>query len=323
MTAGDDTVIEGFYDLGAGLVVSADCLEMSYETVLGARRMVITLPSFEPNRIALIEPPLVYRRPDSWVNVDPPDPWGHTRISEMAEDGVEVPRTVCVKRFRIKISVDSAEASESSLGPRLDEELENWWVHFSAWAEVLSGQILAELGMRRPPGPPTFHLWTGADDGTMRPLSMLINATVFPEVNVLTSYGLQECLRFAARQQMPAPEWLLLRDARALHQSGEWRRAVIDAATAAELAINAWIDRRLASTEAAVRSALLSDSRTLGPLSKQFRRLGGNLPNNFAQQVITPRNKAMHRGHPLTESESGQALSCARTLLETASPLAV
>jgi hypothetical protein len=33
-----------------------------------------------------------------------------------------------------------------------------------------------------------------------------------------------------------------LSDARSLHNNGQWRRAVIDAATAAEVGITSWID---------------------------------------------------------------------------------
>lgn len=286
-------VVEGFYDWGAGIVVSADCLGQSYNTTLDGRRLVLTLPLFEPGKGTLVEPPLLFRRPEAWVSVDPPNPWGDVRSSATTADGAVIPQTVCIKRVRVKIWASATEDEDHSLGPSLDEQLEKWWVHLSSWVEVLARQDLAELGIRRPSGPRTFHLWTGTEDGTMRPLPMMFMGTFFPEVDVLTSSGLSACLAAASRQEMPPPEWLLLRDARSLHHSREWRRSVIDAATAAEISITAWLDRRLNATEEAIKSALLAPARTLGPLSNLFAKLGGDLPSEFDSQLIAPRNKAM------------------------------
>jgi hypothetical protein len=42
----------------------------------------------------------------------------------------------------------------------------------------------------------------------------------------------------------PPAEWLFIRDARSLLSAGDFRRAVIDACTAAELSVTALIDRK-------------------------------------------------------------------------------
>jgi hypothetical protein len=190
-----------------------------------------------------------------------------------------IPVTVCVKRVRILLAVTADEAADQQLGPQLDDALTPWWDSLSSWIEVVTGQDLATFGDRRPRQPQTFHLWAGKPDGTMRPLSMMFNATLFSNSNVLVSEGVSACLRAVARGQAPPPERLHLSDARSLHNNRQWRRAVIDAATAAEVAITSWLDNRLSTAEPEVKAALLGTPLTLGRLHRLYTQLGGALPH--------------------------------------------
>jgi hypothetical protein len=76
----------------------------------------------------------------------------------------------------------------------------------------------------------------------MRPLAMTFHGTGFPSSHPLPSHGLQEILAAVAKGQAAPAERLHLADARSLHNNGQWRRAVIDAATAAEVGITSWLD---------------------------------------------------------------------------------
>lgn len=257
-------LVEGFYEWGPGIVLTAECLGQSYRAGLAERTLVITCPLFEQGKGLLAEPPSRYRRPSSYVNMTPENGWGELRAWANDESGAILPQTACVKRVRIVVRVNNQPAVDlQALAPQIDDELATWWVSLRSWIEVLTSQDLSELGNRRPTGPQTFHLWTGNQDGTMRPLPMLFRGSLFPQADALTSHGLTACLAAAARATLPPPEWLLLRDARSLHNAGDWRRAVIDAATSAEIAITGWLDGRLNGAEPAVKSALLSPTRTL------------------------------------------------------------
>lgn len=313
------TVIEGFFNWGPGVVVTGDCLGQSYQTKLANRRLTVTMPSFDGT--VVVEPPLIYKRPDSSVDVDPPNPWGELRSWNKADNRSTVPQSVCVKRVRIRVWVKDVETTDVGLGPQLDQALSPWWDALSSWIEVLTGQDLAALGDRRPKKPQTFHLWSGNPDGTMRPLAMMLYGSIYPNINVLTSQGLQACLSAVAREQSPPPERLHLSDARSLHNDGQWRRAVIDAATAAEVAITSWLDNRLSTAEPEVKSALLQSPRTLGRLHRLYTQLGGELPSQFDQRVVTPRNRAAHRGMPLTAEESAAAIEATQALLDAANPI--
>lgn len=140
MPNSDAPVIEGFYDWGPGVVVTADCLGISYQTALAGRPLIVRVPTFDGKVIA--EPPLRYKRPDSYVNVDPPNPWGELRSWNNAEDGTPIPVTVCIRRVRLLFPVTPAEAANPNLGPALDNLLSPWWDALSSWIEVATGQDL-------------------------------------------------------------------------------------------------------------------------------------------------------------------------------------
>ena len=121
-----------------------------------------------------------------------------------------------------------------------------------------------------------------------------------------------------ARGQIAPQERLHLSDARSLHNNGQWRRAVIDAATAAEVGITSWID---SNAEADVRDSLARNPRTLGALWRLYRDLGGAVPANFQQVVVNPRNDAAHRGMSLTPEQSAAAINATSTLLDATTPI--
>lgn len=316
--AGNAEVIEGFYNWGPGVVVTADCLGQSYPTSLAGRPLIVKMPVFDGTGI--VEPPLRYKRPDSYVDVDPPNPWGELRSWNNAEDGTPIPVTVCIKLVRLWFPVSPVEATNPLLGPQLDNRLSPWWDMLSAWVEVATGQDLANLGDRRPKQPPTFHLWGGNPDGTMRPLAMAFHATGFPPGHPLPSEGLEACLSAVAEGRAAPQERLHLSDARSLHNNGQWRRAVIDAATAAEVGITSWID---SNADAEVRADLARRPRTLGALWRLYERLGGAVPDGFQRLVVDPRNDAAHRGMSLTSEQSAAAIGVTEELLKSTTPLVV
>ena len=315
----DQAVIEGFYEWGPGVVVTADCLGCRYETALAGRRLTVVLPSFDGT--AVVEPPLRYRRPENFVDVDLPNPWGELRASNTAEDGSVIPVLICIKRVRILVSVGAPEAADQNLGPQLDDELGPWWDALSSWVEVVTGQDLANLGDRRPKRPQTFHLWAGNADATMRPLAMMFHANMFGQAPAITAFGLAGCFSALARGQAPPQERLHLSDARSLHNDRQWRRAVIDAATAAEVAITSWLDTRSSTTEPDVKAALFNTPLTLGRLHRLYTQLGGVLPGNFDNLVVKPRNDAAHRGMLLTSEQSAAAIDATAALLNATTPL--
>jgi hypothetical protein len=146
--ADDTVVIEGFYDRGPGVVVTADCLGRAYQTAVAGRQLIVVLPSFDGTKVA--EPPLRYKPPGNSGSLDPPNPWGDLRSWNKAKDGSPIPVAICIKRVQILLPASPAEAADPNLRPQLDNALSPWWDNLNSWVEVVTGQDLANLGDRPP-----------------------------------------------------------------------------------------------------------------------------------------------------------------------------
>lgn len=317
MTTEHDRTLEGFYQWEPAIEVTAECLSTVFPTQINGTDVHICMPLFADDGSFLSEPQMLYKRPPSYHNVDPDNAWGEWKSWNNEPDGKQVPVTVNVRRVRVATNIsDDADPHQAAL--QLDEHLLGWWLNVRAWIEVLTGQDLSMLGDRRQLGPNIFHFWVGTDDGFMSPLPFLIPVPIPPQARALTAYGFNLCLEKTAANEAPPTEWLFYRDAWSLHQAHEWRRAVLDASTAAEIAITAWLDNH---APAQVLTDLAAHPKTLRPLSTLFQNHGGALPDNFGDLVVDPRNHAAHRGRALSEAESRSAIETVKALLDATTPL--
>lgn len=82
--------------------------------------------------------------------------------------------------------------------------------------------------------------------------------------------------RAAALLSEPGPplSWILLRDARSLKDAGQYRRAVIDAAAASDIAVTQLLDAELQSKNPANRTQIMTKSPMLGQKLTQLASLG-------------------------------------------------
>jgi hypothetical protein len=168
--------------------------------------------------------------------------------------------------------------------------------------------------------------WTSHAGGQRARTQML---TYFTPQRIPTSpldlHGFQGCLTATGNQEAPPAEWLFIRDAHSLLNAGENRRAVIDAATAAELAMTTLIDKYLATanTDEIVRTALVKRYSALEGRTALLRRLrSGLLSDQLQRDLIEPRNFATHGGHSLTDAQAQTAVDMAIDIVEEAYPLA-
>lgn len=96
---------------------------------------------------------------------------------------------------------------------------------------------------------------------------------------------------------------------------------MIDAATAAELAVGELLDDRLKNVEEAVREALLGRRPMLGSKVALLEELGQGLPGSFTERLVNKRNRAVHRGVDPTFDECDAAIREALPLVEQVFPL--
>lgn len=105
--------------------------------------------------------------------------------------------------------------------------------------------------------------------------------------------------------------------------AGNPRIAVIDAATAAEVALTAGLADRLAA-EASPRAvqALIDRARMLGARLDLARDLGMTIPDRVRPDLVSRRNAVVHQGTAVTDSEAQAAISAAAELVNEYEPLA-
>jgi hypothetical protein len=103
--------------------------------------------------------------------------------------------------------------------------------------------------------------------------------------------------------------------------SDEYRRAVLYAGTATELALTAALDRYGAETSEPIK-AKINSTKMLGPLLKlATRRISSKVPDQLQERLIEPRNVAMHEGAMLTKERAEAAIEAAAEAVGATYPL--
>ena len=126
-------------------------------------------------------------------------------------------------------------------------------------------------------------------------------------------------------QSIPV-QYLLLLDAKTASIGGELRRAVIDAGTAAEVALATAIEDQLRHRGVNIETveAVITQANGLAGLIVLFSSLGGHLAvskSRAINELADKRNKAAHGGLSPTQSETSTALRCAGAIVASATPL--
>jgi hypothetical protein len=194
----------------------------------------------------------------------------------------------------------------------------------SSWIEIFTKQDFVELG--KPNGgirAESVFMWTGDETGLRTNPARDTNIPTYSDqADKLDHNTLNACMALAANGTEPPVEWLFIRDARSLLNARQYRRAVIDAGTAAELAMTTLIDRRLGNAEEAIKKALYAKYQTLSGRNQLMNKLdAGDTPERLQQDLGEPRNNAAHTGASPIFDDASLAIRKATELVEQAHPL--
>lgn len=231
--------------------------------------------------------------------------------------GEEFPTYAAVNSCLIYADIEASNADEFRRKvSAFARELDAWWTAFTDWLGVISVQHFAGLG-RRPRRILEYgvHAWSGDKSG-YRHTGCGSNEFVVPaEPDTLTSAQLNQCMRLARNSARPAIEWRLIADARSLSVAHEYRRAVLEAGTAAELALTALLEPEVSSG--------LREGKTLGGLKDlALEWIPHKVPVQLKEDLVDPRNDAMHRARDDVSRDTAlKAIAKAAEVVGRAYPL--
>lgn len=239
-------------------------------------------------------------------------------------------RTVAIARahavgFRFRVGRDEIKYSEylfgrgHPVGNPIDlifEGIDSWFDRFRTWLEVMTEQdldhrALVGSGWVRGSGLELLTL----DDGKAS-LPAFANSVVvtLDRTTPASLHVVRAASQFASDSATPPEDHLLLRDARAAARRGDFRRAVIEAASALEIALAEFNDEHVRVTPP--KRPMLGWYVTNSDIAAAAR-----LPDDLKQSVVDVRNEAIHEGRAPSLAVAQRAINVVASVLRTISPL--
>lgn len=319
----------------AGLLVLPECLDQSFASSMMCFPLTVRLPRLDQSRHTynLLAPISTSRenrdaQDASEARYAGDSEWGCVQSWRDPDDWKDppIPTSAIVEQFRFH--TEGAAGDDVEFQGTLDHfgrHQSDWWQRLAEWVGVVSSQDLIGLGKNRR-ARAFLHLtmWIAKPaEGQESSFARLNIGDVRGYCgDPLTKEQLSRCLTLAGGPTRPPDAWLLMRDARSLFRADEYRRAILDIGTAAELALTAMLARHASASGAADVIRVVNKTRMLGNLRNLAAELIPEaLPAQLKERVITPRNSATHEARPLTKETAAMAIDTTTELLKTAYPL--
>ncbi|MFE6163856.1 hypothetical protein ACFQ7F_33630 [Streptomyces sp. NPDC056486] len=195
-----------------------------------------------------------------------------------------------------------------------------WFRIVQEWASAWSGQPLGNFDVSHESA---LHL---PARGGYLSASPVQTRTIFIGARPLSRAELIGALRHASRgEQLPVEHRLLL-SAHDAQSGGDLRKAVIDAATATEVALGSYVADHLRGRglKSDFIEEVIEDVNGIANLHKLCTHLGGDpkvSQKRLGQELANVRNRAAHRGALPTPEEATTARGHAQTIVRALRPI--
>lgn len=303
--------IEGIINFKEGIRLKKTCLNRSYDIIVGSVKGKLKTPklplnfnkvsSDEWNSQLLEEPPsdIKYR-----YNIE----WGRT-VSFPSGDSI-------VKYVKIEFKIPEAKKVNET-GEKINSDLPDWITRFK--------ENLAALG-HNPKLPSTiveqgeyinFELAYKENDKLDRisPKGLSGNITVILREAISLSV-FKKCISITNEGKSPITEYSLLRDAQYALSEKNYRKSILDSATALEVCLANQLIRKLKIKEK-IHKEILSNYNSISKKRKLLKTLGTKLLNhNYKNKVEDLRNRVIHAGITPSEKETRNAYKIVRETVD-------
>lgn len=312
--------LEGIVELPRPLFADEDVLGQRFSFRLADGEVEIWFPALPPDAPTAdwyhLENPL----PDAdRLSQIVGDGWGRANFQKPADrPRIRLASTATTVAFRAVVDPEESRKPwdyAHDFGHQFDArwDLVEQWIEL--WAPGALLRPAAPAGLRS-----TGHLWdSSTDPEQLTGWSPGLSVSVVVSRRALDSATLTGAMQKASIGQAPPTEWLFLLRA---YEATDRRTAVIEAATAAEIALGRSLHDRLGGIAEEAREMIVVQANGLIGMLRVIEHIDG-LPQSswrrVADRLANPRNRAVHAG--VVPSDAASALAEARSLVERFSPL--
>lgn len=215
------------------------------------------------------------------------------------------------------LSFDLPDNSDKAWIADFSRDIDWWGYLLRDWLAVLADG-------------PTDHLWMIATKWVDKELnenveSFRYHEDPFHQPYPLSRWQWQHVLDHAsAATEPPIARNLMVKAERAAF-IGRTREAIINAATAVELAITTGLQERLfeLAITSEVIQTILAQTKMLGPRIELAKQLDIEMPERIKPDLLSIRNIAVHSGRPISTDQAWAAIRIAREIVDKYEPLDV
>jgi hypothetical protein len=318
--------LEAVTELPASLPFGPEFLGLLRPAVIGGVAVHVALPNFtfDGNSFSTTLHP---RAQAEWVGYYEKDPEGDSRwpfgsVSAWnpakAGGGIEqfwVSRLLILSKERVTLS----EAR------KLLHAIDGWVQLLETWIEVFARVDLHWRGVdvEHQYGASSYvWLYRGK-----RAKGKTVTSHKSPVITVTSHNSLainplqwRKLLAKASSGEQPPEVHVFLRDARRASSGKRYRRSVLDAATAAEVALTKLRDDALAQAEPGLAEYARRQAQQIMRLVEFLGSVEQQLPDRIQQEIAVPRNRAIHEGERLDRDTAIAALKKAEEVVDLAYP---
>ena len=336
MPSRKDQIFEAVVTLPGHVLLPAELAGQATPIKVGGLELELVLPSFEP-MVGDDRPPKPIVRPPEvesvrsdvvWADLlRDARPWANGQSWRPAGGGALSLSQFSISHVLMRATfptTDHPEAALDEIRVNFFDAIHAWLEHLVDWLEVGTGHDLRSSPTSHVEYGRGVHAW-GYDGANYKTLqaNRQYSVTVVVQVAITEDLWARALAKASVAEAIPI-EYEFLQSARHAQRADDYRRAVLDAATAAEIAMTKLLDKKLRRASKTVRGLVTSRWRQISGLSEALKKLGFELPKDIANSGLAePRNAAVHKGIPPTADECLRAINIAAEVVEMASPSAL
>lgn len=315
---------------GWGFAVEREALGTTFDSTIGGYPVTVHLPR-EPEEASTEEKlradPAYLRRPEGVHTGSPSSSnWGWISSFSPYSNPDPVPY---VRQIALTAELGTADGGVDLAATDIAATVHDWWSTAALWLEIITGQPITRFG--NSPSVMKGVAFDVLESGEWSRKDVAVPSSV-PSSPTLrrelaTGEILKRCFALAGTMTSVPVSWALVRDARSLHLARQFRRAVIDVGSAAEMAVKDLMHHQLLVTvPPGIAKRLTQRELTLGAASEVLSGTGYSLPANFWSELVAVRNRVIHLDSgkgtgDVTAAESRSAIEIAAEIVEAAYPL--